>query len=248
MGTQFLTNKKTGKAFPVRSGGGISSGSMGGKEHKNAKPSRFARRYKKIEVYKFDEAPDELKQKIIEKYRNSMEENGDTFYSEDQGIMYLKDGKKEIYGYEIFDGDMPKYWNVGYGHEWIQFDLHIKDMKKFAETFGIPISILDRIDYNIENEDEQNTRLELFYDGEEIKPERSYDEFKTRYRNHEEVETDLTKKEYYSLQEAELKFEKLMDESLKNLRNNYEYQFSNKGISEQLKDSDFDYDENGDIV
>lgn len=195
------------------------------------------KRTKEIEVYKIDDAPDEIKEKIINKFRNMMATNQDDFFKEDQGILYLKHKPHDIIGYEIFKGEIPKYYNVGYGHEYIQFELKIKDEEKFRKAFGISKSLWDKIDVRFVNPDDHNTKIE-FVDiyGDEIE------------EGHDYNNTNLSKSELHELDDVRKLFDDLMDNSLTNLRNNYEHQYSDEGITEQIQANDYDFDKYGDIV
>jgi hypothetical protein len=230
----WFTDGKGNKVNTENSKPGISSGQMHDKGSDII--TEGDKTFKKIQVFKFDNLPEDVQQKVIEKYRNNMSD--DDWYSQDEGLIY--DAKTKIAGYEIFKNVFPKHWSVGYGHMWVQFDLEIKDENKFKEEFGISNGLWKKISVEFDNGDrttEENTRIK-FYDetGDEIEEGHNY--------NHEE----LSKAELHEIDDARKKFDDLMQDAVINLNKSYEYQQSDEAIIENIKANDYDFDEDGDMV
>jgi len=213
-------------------------------DHKRANDlKKEKQRFRQIPIFKFDEASKELKEKILEKWRSKYS-GQDIYYAEDDGILYSKDQK--IIGYEIFTGNIPKYWDVGSGHEYIQFELDIKDNEKFKKAFGMSDPLSNKVDIRFENKDENNTEI-YFKDveGNRIEFDEGIQEV-NKYIG--DPKSRLTGFEYINLQKIESKFNDLMDDSLRNLRGNYEAEFEEENIIETIKANEFDFDESGDIA
>lgn len=200
-------------------------------------------RFKQLPIWKYDDADEELKQKILDNWRNKYSAQ-DTFYAQDDGILYSKDQK--IVGYEIFNGNIPKYWDVGSGHEYIQFELDIKDNEKFKKAFGITDSLWNKIDVHFENERENNTQI-YFTDveGNRIDLEGDIQEI-NKYLD--DPESKLAGFEFINLMKTESKFNDLIDDALINLRGNYEAEFEDENIIATIKANEYDFDEDGNIT
>ena len=71
-----------------------------------------------ISIWTYDEADDDLKEKIIENLRRSVEKNSCNSFADDEGIFYKKySEERQFAGTEYFKNSIPKVFNVGYGHE-----------------------------------------------------------------------------------------------------------------------------------
>lgn len=58
----------------------------------------------------------------------------------------------------------------------------------------------------------------------------------------------LTKRDWNELTHAQHLFDELMEDATKNLRDNYEYQFSDESIIDTINANDWRFDEYGDIA
>ena len=218
----------------------------------------FNRRVKEIPIYKLDEADDSLKEKIIEKFRSSKYEFGDNHFADDDGILYDAQSKPHFEGYNIFKNVTPKYYEVGgnRGNDYIQFELELKDNdagKKLADYLGVKDLFDKKIDFNFTNKREDNTKL-MIVDvyGNEIDIDTGYNNYKKfeledRFEKLDK-EDILTEVDFLKLIKASNKWDDLMDNSLNNLRSNYEYQFTNEAIEEDIRANDYDFDEDGSIA
>ena len=207
---------------------------------------RVAVETRTYKVWSYDKAPEEVKQKILENWRNNIS-GQDNWYAEDDGILTSKDQK--IIGYEIFSGNMPKYWNVGYGHRWIQFELSIKDVEKFKKAFSIKDSLWNKIDVGFDNKHgESNTQIEFRDEigGDMIDLDESYDNY-IKYIGDEYKVDAITKTEFEELQKVKEKFDDLMHQSSINLENNYESEFTDESIIDSINSNDYRFTEDGKI-
>ena len=215
----------------------------------------------KFKIWKFDDAPDDIQEKIIEKLRRDKEEFGDTFFAEDQGLIFDDDDKKDASDIGL-NMPFPKFFDVGSnrGTDFVQFrDLKIEDEDKFARYLGIDKKLQKRIEFLIENDDERdmsNTTLAI------VPPDESGGQFGEsnidngsalddlwKYNNEEIAPEDrLTEKELETLLDAVQKFNNLMGMTLSHLVNNFEDQFTDETLSEDARANDYDFDEDGMIV
>lgn len=222
----------------------MTSGVRKKSDSKNADGSVF----KQIKVWKFDDAPPDLQEKIIEKNRDINVKYEDNFWADYDGIIY--DKQTNIADYDVFNNYGKKYYDLDRG-QYIQFpDLEIKDEKKLAEMLGIPESLRKKISFNFTSERENNTELE-FYDeenGETIRDDDTYEDY-IKYVNDEDraFSTELSKSEFEKLQKAIEKWSDLMHDAWKSLRDNYEYQFTDEAIKETIEANDYTFNEDGEI-
>ena len=239
-----------GKFHPTdRNPSGISSKDIrSGNPHSSSTDSKKAselkekkQRFKEVKIWKYDDAPPNIQQKILDTWREKYIGN-DTWYAEDDGILYSNDQK--IVGYEIFSGNIPKYWDLDRDN-YIQFELGIKDLGKFKKAFGISDSLWNKTEYTFRNENERNTKIVFFFLGNEIDLDEPYE--KEDFTGIDK-EDELTKGEYEKLQQAEAKFNDLIDDSLRNLRANYEDQFKDETIIDHIRANEYDFDEDGNIA
>mgnify|MGYP001589632490 CR=1 FL=1 len=218
----------------------------------------FEKRVKEIPIYKLDEADESLKEKIIEKFRNSKYEFGDNYFADDDGILYDSESKPHFEGYNIFKNVTPKYYEVGgnRGNDYIQFDLELNDNdagKKLADYLGVKDLFDKKIDFNFINNREHNTKL-IIVDvyGNEIDLDEGYNNYKKfeledRFEKLDKEDV-LTERDFSRLTKSIEIWDDLMDKSLNNLRNNYEYQFTDEAIIEDIRANDYDFDEDGNIA
>jgi len=204
------------------------------------------------DIWTYDDAPDELKEKIIEKLRENKYEFGDNFFAEDQGLIYDEQEKKDFEDIGLESNSVfPKYYDVGSnrGTDYVQFELKIADEKKFATYLGIPESLRLKVDFAFENDnrhDPDNTTLKIHEttDRIEIDPE---EEFDKEMFDHLDKEDRINEDDYNRLRSASEKFDDLMHSALTHLVTNYEYQFSDEALIEDAQ-ADMDFDEDGNIA
>ena len=163
MGTRFMSvgKGKDRKSFPITKPKGTS------KTRFNKKPSTTKSRFKvptlpndppkfdtkEIKVWKYENASEELQEKIIEKERQSISESQENFFAEDEGILFDNDEKKDAQDIGL-KHVMPENYDVGgnRGEDFIQFDLEIENSKKFHEYLGLTDKIMRKVSLNFEND------------------------------------------------------------------------------------------------
>ena len=204
-----------------------------------------------VDIWKFNEASPELQEKIIEKYREWKYEH-DNFddHADYDGLIYNQE--KHISDADVFSDYGNKYYDLDRG-QYIQFpDLKIKDDKKFVEMLELPPSLGKTTDFSFSSERENNTKI-IFHDGlsgQELEfggnafPD-SYDDYKKYV---EEGDESLTKTQYDQLEKASEKWDDMIHQAWVNLRDNYEYQFTDEAIKEDVIANEFDFNEDGEIV
>ena len=221
-------------------------------------------RIKKLEfkVWKYEDASDELQETILEKLRNMKYENQDDWFAQDDGILYDENAKTDAKDMGLKYAH-PEYYDVdsNRGTDFIQFVLEIEDPKKFQKYLGLPDAVNQKISYDFQNDTgnwgSNNTRLQ-FYDssGGEINlsPDTAWADEHYDEGNVDEDERMFHKDDIPTHNEALLvlqahdKFADLMDDSLKHLRANYEYQFSDEALIEDAKANEWEFTEDGKII
>jgi len=167
-------------------------------------------RIKKLEfkVWKFDDAPDDLKEKILEKLRLSRMEFGDDFFAQDQGLIFDDDEKKD-YNDIGLNAPFPKFYDVdsNRGTDFVQFrDLKIEDESRFAKYLRINKKLQNKISFEFENDnnrDMDNTTLEITLpSGEVITTNNALDDFDGMLAKPSETFEDISKDEFISVLEA----------------------------------------------
>ena len=209
---------------------------------------KMKQRFKKVKIWKFEDAPEDLKEKILEENR-AINVEFDDFWADFDGLIYDKETK--IADHEVFSHYGKKYYDLDRG-QYLQFpDLEIKDEKKFAKMLGIPKSIADRIDFNFINEGERNTELRVKDLGtyEDITDETEYEDYK-KYAGIQsfDVEKKLTKTEFEKIKNAIEKWSDLMHQAWVTLKENYEYQYTDEAVKDTIIANDYDFDEDGKIA
>ena len=225
-----------------------------------------APRFKQTRVWKFEEAPDDLKEKIIEKLRNNKFEENDDFFAQDEGIIFDKDEKKD--GHDIgLKNLFPSRWDVGgnRGDDFIQFDeLEIDNKKKFVDYLGLSKDLrageqLAKIDVEFRNDRESNNTALQFTDvnGSNISLAGDRGALFEHYGEEDDLPEDEkmfnkedvpTQEEFDSMLRAHDKFADLMDDALIHLRNNYDFQFTDEALEEDATANEYDFDEDGNIA
>jgi len=186
-------------------------------------------------VYKFENAPKEVQEKALEKYRYFNVD--DNLLEQDDYLIDLsikpqtsKFAEKKVgKGNPLFVWKSGNY-NVDYGYQYVQFgDLKVKDDEAFRQELGVSKKTWDKVEYSFKNPSrEGNTQIE-FYDKE------------TGY------EVDLPKEEQKELENAENHFNYLMKESVKNLSKDYEYRISDESVKDGLVSNEYYFNEKGEI-
>ena len=217
-------------------------------------------RIKKLQfkVWKYDDAPEELQEKIIEKLRQSKFEFGDNFFAEDEGIIFDEKEKKD--GSDIgLKNLFPKYYDVGSnrGTDFVQFEFDIEDEKKLAKYLGISEKLRSKIQFGFKNDStrfggDNNTKLEIrdATNGEVVDLDEDFIANPKGFDNFAVVpkEDRPTMTEYEQLQNAMEKWDDLMSMALRHLTLNYEDQFTDATLAEDARANEYEFDEDGNIT
>ena len=180
----------------------------------------------KFKVWKYDDAPEELQEKIIEKLRNRKYEFSDNWFAQGDWLL----------DFEIFDwDDREMYYDIdsNRGTDYLQFkDLKIKDDDKFRKLLGIDKSLWRNVIFSITNPSssfgyEHNTTIEFEPDD----PEKEF---------------TVTQRE--KLETAKEKFDDIIHEALVNLTKSFEDQFTDETLAEDARANEYEFDEEGDIA
>ena len=203
-----------------------------------------------------DDIPFTLKEKILERLRGSMYE--DNWYAQDG---YLCEP-------EVFHGFVPTSYDIGYTQSgnYIQFEfgydyLELANQKmqftdaerlqELREWLEIPKSTWNKIDVFFKNDEHNNTSIEFEFraeDGENLLSDDMYGDGSYTWD-----EKALMKEGFYPwditfVQNAMIKFDKMMDNALDNLEKAYEYQCSDENIIAMAEANDYEFDENGNQI
>lgn len=214
-------------------------------------------KYKLQQYHHFDDLSESAKEHAIEQRRQSMYDFADDWFSQYDGQIYDSKSTPHFDGDDVFEGyPKPKYYDVASnsGSDFIQFDLEFAKggEKKLMNYLKLPKPLQDKISIGFTNSKsnyyEYNTQI-VFYDdmGNTIDLDDPYDLYRSYYSDEEKNDIP-TRQEYEKLQTAKEKWDDLMNDSLDNLRQNYEYQFSDEAISEDLQANDFEYDADGNPI
>ena len=222
-------------------------------------------RIKKVQfkVWKYKDAPHDLQETIIEKLRNNAYESQSDWFAQDDGILYDENAKMDAKDMGLKYAH-PEYYDVdsNRGTDFIQFVLEIEDSKKFQKYLGLPDAVNRKISYDFQNDTgnwgSNNTRLQ-FYDssgGEiDLSPDTHWAD--EHYSEDEDVDEDErmfhkddipTHNEALLVLQAHDKFADLMDNSLRNLKRNYEYQFSDEALIDDAEANEWEFTEDGNIA
>ena len=207
---------------------------------------------KTIRYWKLDDEdiPFTLKEKILESLRDGMCE--DDWYAQDE---YLCEP-------EVFHGFVPTSYDIGctQSGNFIQFDFAASWVDRancdellqgLREWLEIPKSTWNKIDVNFINDEHNNTHIEFELraeDGENLLSDDMYGDGSYTWD-----EKALIKEGFYPwditfVQNAMIKFDKMMDDALDNLEKAYEYQCSDENIIEVAEANDYEFDENGNQI
>jgi hypothetical protein len=123
--------------------------------------------------------------------------------------------------------------------------------EKLREWLEIPKSTWKKIDVDFVNDEHNNTSIEFEFraeDGENLLSDDMYGDGSYTW----DAQT-LLKEGFYSwditfVQNAMIKFDKMMDNALDNLEKAYEYQCSDENIIEMAEANDYEFDENGNQI
>ena len=124
---------KDGKFRPTGNNGKKSS------RDKSITPDGSSIKTVKFKVWKYEDAPDDLQEKILENQRNSIAEDSDNFFAEDEGLIFDKDEKKD--GSDIgLKNLFPENFSVGAnrGDDFVQFDL---SLELFLPLFPVGLNL-----------------------------------------------------------------------------------------------------------
>ena len=187
-------------------------------------------------TWKFEEASEELKQKIYDRYRYFNVEDdfwydydGKTGFTQDEiermGLK-LEDVPDELLRYKKIYFDIDRSW-------YIQFvDAEFLDDEIARKFLGVSKELWENTIWEIEDCPHRNSSTRLTY--------------KFNYYDFDEQD-DFTDEEIVILDKAVEIFEDKIEEALRHLRDNYEYQCSDEAIADTMIVNDYDFDENGRI-
>lgn len=180
-------------------------------------------------VYKYDELPEESKEKVLEKHYDInvdyewWDYDGKTGFSAKEITRYHLQGFKECdlleYKKLYFDLDRGQY---------IQFvDAEFTNTELARRFLGVPRPLWDRVDWRINDcpSRDGNTRLE--YESSD-------------YR-------EFTPKQTAILERAVERFSDKIHEAWSDLRKQYEYLMTREAIEETIRCNEYDFDLNGNI-
>ena len=223
--------RKDGQSYPKDGKKGVKGSNTSPVSDIHLKEKEKEQRTKEIKIWKIDEAPEDLKKKILEKHRD-INVDSDTLTWGD----WLLDS-------EIFYWNEDKIYYDLYRGQYIQFeDLRVKDSEKFRKLLRVPKELWKKLDFKFENISgnlaNYNTKIKF---TEETS--KSYDELDENGNG-----GDLSDTEKAWVSQAYEKFDEIIQESYVALKNNYEYQLSDEAVEETLIANEYDFDENGDIV
>lgn len=218
-------------------------------------------------VFQIDDLDESAKDKARDWYKNIINEGGENFFAEDQGIIFDDTHKLDSEEMGLNSPMTPSTFDVGSGGgEFIQYDdLEIKDEKKFAKYLGLPKSLEDKVHPELENGREgDNTRLvfrdntggntegtggEIDISGEASSILEHYEGQVGDGENDSFHKEDVpTVDEAHDMVGAFDRFADMMDDSLKHLKNNYESQFLDENVDENIRINEYEFDEDGNRV
>jgi hypothetical protein len=223
--------------------------SFGDDEFKKKKMGETIQKQNVKDVFTYDEAPQELKDKIIEQMRDDEYQHGDEWFAEYDGVIY--DQKTQIADYDMFNNYSKKYYDLDRG-QYIQFpELEVKDEIKLLKVLGLPKSILNKVEIGFNSERERNTEINFHEQssGSNLAIGKHYDLTYEEYKEDTPKDEDpLTKKEFEALEKASEKWDDLMHDAWKGLRDNYEYQFTDEALIEKAQSNDYEFDNDGNLT
>jgi len=179
-----------------------------------------------FKVWKYDDAPEEIQEKIIEKLRSDRYESGDDWFAQGDWLL----------DYDMFKwDDREMYYEVASnrGTDYLQFkNLEVKDDEKFRKLLGVDKLLWKNVYYSITNPSssfgyEHNTTIEFQPD---------------------DPEKEFTVKQREKLETAKEKFDDVIHESLVNLTNSFEDQFTDETLAEDARANEWEFNEDGEIA
>lgn len=202
------------------------------------------------EVFTIDELSDSAKEKALEKLRQSEYEFSDDFFADYDGLIY--DEKSELSDYDVFDNYTKKYYDLDRG-QYIQFpDLVVNNEAKLGMMLGLPQSLVDNINFSFVSNRENNTQIE-FHDlltGDTLNFSRQDpSEYFADYKKYtDKDDKTLTKKDFELLARASEKWDDMMHNAWKSLRDSYEYQFTDEALLEKAEYNGYEFDSEGNLL
>jgi len=197
---------------------------------KRPKEKKFeVRSYK---VYKFENLPKDVQEKVLEKYRYfNVDDNSRFDYDDgiaDSGLPNLNQksynesaGVKK--GGMFFDYDRHIAFDLDRGN-YLQFNnLVANDENAFRKVLGVSEKTWKKVSYKFVNDRERDTEIEFFEDEE------------------------LSDKEREELENATEVFKEIMRKNKQSLKENYEYQTTDEAVKEGLIANDYYFNEKGEI-
>lgn len=199
-------------------------------------------------TWKFEEVSDKIKDKIYEKYRYFNVE--DSWWYEYDGKTGFTSKEVERMGVDLKDvpDELIKYKNIYFDIDrgwYIQFtNASFVDDEIARKFLCVPKEIWDRTSWSFENRDYGGSchgTTKLVYDFDEYKYDEEYDGLSDEELKKLEEEAERI------LDNAVEIFSDKMEEALRNLRSDYEYQTSDEAIAETMIANEYDFDEYGNI-
>ncbi len=213
-------------------------------------------------IFKFDDLDEVAKIKARSWWVDGINQ---VDFAQDQGIIF--DDSRKLAPEEIGLNNPlePSGYDLsnGMAGNFIQYaDLKVEDSKKFNKYLGLSDKILEKVNYEIQSNGSDSTRL-VFFDnsggnsegsGGEISlsPDISWIDEHYEYDANLEPDEKIFQKsdiptvaEGHEVLNAFDKFADLMDDSLKHLKASYEYQFDETNIEDQIETNDYTFDIHG---
>ena len=197
-------------------------------------------------VWKYDDAPEEVQEKILENWREHHSGQDEWFTQDD----FLLDGG-DTKGNAIFRWK-DLYYDLDRG-QYIQFnDLQVKNEDEFYKLLGIPKKLQNKISYSFDNPRgsygfEHNTEIEFREPlGDTLAKDGTYEDY-MKYVNDEDKNDALTRNEFEVLQKAMEKFSDMVHNAWVHLKGNYEMEFEKDYIIDQINANDYSFTEDGKI-
>jgi hypothetical protein len=185
---------------------------------------------KTIDLYEFDELPEDIKEKVLDNNR---------WINVDDSYWYDYDGKTgfsaeeiERYGLELERStDLLTYKKLYFSIDrswYIQFvDAEFSHDETARKYLGVPGELWDKVDWAINDQPSRDGNTRLEYDPYTIDGE------------------DFTAEEEAILEQAVERFSDKIEEALRGLQKEYEYQTSDEAIIETIKANEYTFRADG---
>lgn len=179
------------------------------------------------EVYTYDELPEDAKERVLEKHWD---------INVDSGWWYDYDGKtgfsvKEIAKYHLdmeYADDLLTYKTLYFDIDrgwYIQFvDAEFKHEETARKFLGVPKNLWNRVDWFINS-----------IPGREVSTRLEFDEY-NQYTG-----KDFTAKQIEILERAVERFSNKVEEALRGLQRQYEYETSREGIEDTIRANEYEF-------